>query len=330
MIITRERLIELAEREAAKRGERRGLLAAYVVGSVAAGDPLLAGCADVDVVMIHADPPLRDREIVPLSPDVHLDLHHHTRSRFDPPRALRTDPDLGPALCQAIRVYDPDHFFDWVQAGACAQFDLPAHRVGRGRRLLSRAREIRASLGASDSSPQDFLRAAFDGANAALMVGGPPCTGRRLIPEFRERFDQMDQLHLFRELIQLYGGDRADSWNLPDWIAAWAKDCDRTISEGTSPLMLPVRRDYFLRAFHELADSGQPEAILPLLVIHWPGSSQLRDGSGSPVEHSEAYDDLLNTVDLTPERVESRKFDLEAVLDQMELSLEAWAERHGV
>jgi len=330
VIITRERLIELAEREAVKRGERRGLLAAYVVGSVASGDPLLAGCADVDIVMIHAEPPLRNREIISLSPDVHLDLLHHPRSRFDSPRALRTDPDLGPALCQAIRVFDPDHFFDWVQAGACAQFDLPAQRVARGRQLLSRAREARAALGPGPSSPKDFLRAAFDGANAALMVDGPPCHGRRLIPGLRNRFDKMGQLNLFRELIQLFGADRSDAWNVPDWVATWAKSFDRMIAEGTDPLMQPVRRDYFLRAFHELADSGQPEAILPLLIMQWPVHSNQTDTSDESFDSTGAYNDLLQAADLTPDRIESRKLDLEATLDQMELSLEAWAERHGV
>ncbi|MGA9531237.1 MAG: hypothetical protein WBR18_00825 [Anaerolineales bacterium] len=329
MIITRERLIELAEREAEKRGERRGLLAAYVVGSVATGDPIFAGSADVDVVMIHPDPPLRDREIVVLSPDVHLDLYHYDRSRFGQPRELRVDPDLGPSLCQAVRVFDPDHFFDWVQAGACAQFDLPDQRVTRGRNLLSRARDMRASLRPDPVAAVRFVTAALDGANAAMMVSGLPCSGRRVIPNLRARFELVERLDLFRHLIELFNVDQADSSKVADWIAQWAKGYDRRMSEGEDPLMQPARRDYFLRAFHELADSGQPEAIMPLLILHWPGMSAKGARPAELPEHSEAYLDLLAMADLTPDRLVARKHDLEATLDHMELFLEDWAERHG-
>jgi hypothetical protein len=329
VIITRERLIELAEREAEKRGQRRRLVAAYVVGTVATGDPLLAGSADVDIVMIHSEPPLRDREVVTLSPDVHLDLHHYDRARYGQPRELRIDPDLGPSLCRAIRVFDPDHFFDWVQAGACAQFDLPSQRVTRGRTLLARAREKREALRADSVAALNFTTAAFDGANAAMMVSGLPCSGRRLIPDLRARFEQLDRLDLFRHLIELFKADQADSTSVADWIADWAKAYDRLMSEGADPLKQPARRDYFLRAFHELADAGQPEAIMPLLIMHWPGIDGEAEGEPELSAEYRGYQDLLRATDLMPDQMESRKHDLEATLDEMEMFLEDWAERHG-
>jgi predicted nucleotidyltransferase len=329
VIITRERLIELARREAEKRGERRGLLAAYLVGSVAAGDSLLGGTADVDVVMIHREPPLRDREIVSLSADVHLELFHYDRSRFSQPRDLRIDADLGPPLCRSVRLFDPDHFFDWVQAGACAQFDLPDQKLTRARRLLDRARRLRSSLTPGPRAGASLLSAAFDGANAVMMLNDGPCSGRRLIPQLRKRFDQLGRLDLFRAVLALFDADQAASWDIQSWISEWARGYDRLIDRDSDPLRTPVRRDYYLRAFHELADSSEPEAIVPHLVLHWPQPVGAGESDDGKEPGDDAYMDLLAETSLAPDQVTARQHDLETCLDQMELYLEDWAGQHG-
>ncbi len=141
MIITRAKLVELARREAEARAASGDLVSAYLVGSVAYGEPLLGGTADIDLVLIHAEDPATDREIVPLSADVHLDIVHHGRQRYAQPRGLRIDPWLGPAISGPVFLYDPQHFFEWAQAGARGQFFRADHTLARARSLLQAARD---------------------------------------------------------------------------------------------------------------------------------------------------------------------------------------------
>lgn len=328
MIITRDRLIDLAREEAETRASRRPLLAAYVVGSVAQGEPLYGGSADIDLVLIHSAPPLRQREIVELSEDVHFDIFHKARGEYDPPRELRTDPDLGPGLYNAVRLHDPDHFFDWVQAAACAQFDSPQNRLARAEAFLQRARASRAALRHADCWPQAFSRAALDGANAIACLLGPPATGRRLVESLREAFGQLDRLDLFGDFLRLFGAHGLDGWDVPSWLATWAKSYDLAIAADADPTFAPVRRDYYLRAFQVMADRGQAEAIVLLLLMHWPPVLPASDHPRAE-EVQDAWNNLLSAAGVDPQFQPTRETELERFLDQIERAILHWGEIHG-
>ena len=118
MKITRQQLIDLARHEVLQRTHQRGILSGYLIGSVVGGDPLLGDTADIDLVLIHRESVTPKREAVRLSHQVHLDISHHSKDVYMKPSELRVDPWLGPSLCEPIFLHDPEHFFEWAQAGA--------------------------------------------------------------------------------------------------------------------------------------------------------------------------------------------------------------------
>ncbi len=330
MIITRERLTELAREEAKRRAANGRLVTAYLVGSVAYGEPLYAGCTDVDVILVYSSPPIQTREILPLSPDVHLDLYHREQQEFEPPRELRTDPDLGPSLYHAVRLHDPDHFFDWIQAAACAQFDRPDNQLARSFAHLQRARSIRKDLDAGLRWTHSYLQAALDGANAVASLVGRPAYGRRIVRGLRAAFADLDRLDLFAHFQHLYGADRVQDWRLADWLAGWAKGYDHTLKSMGGSHLHAVRRDYFLRAFQLMAEADEPEAVVLPLLQNWAAlaAPQSEDGKlAQEMEH--AWAGLLRATGLAAENRKQRKDDLEAFLDSIERYLVQWGEDHG-
>jgi hypothetical protein len=329
LIITAERLTELARQECEKRSRRADIVSGYLIGSVAAGDPLVGGCADIDLVLVHAATPLRDREFVPLSAEVHHDILHLTRSDFDPPRRLRTQPDIVPELCTAVRLYDPDHFFDWVQAAACAQVDRPDNRLRRARRLLKQSRGLLTELAAVQSWQPRYCTAAIAAANACASLLGPPAAGRRLLPILRLRFDELGVLPLYARFLHLFRLTQSDFHHLPLWLSAWAKAYDEAMGDGSDDEAKAVRRDYYLHAFQALADHADVPAVLLPLLQTWPRRTSEGAEQEAEDEIASAYSQLLGSMHLSPSDLESRQFQLESFLDEVDLFLEDWGVRHG-
>ena len=110
MRITRELLHRIAEDTIENRAkEDNSIIAAYLHGTVMEGeDPVLGGAADIDIVFIHEDFD-REREIIRMTEDVHLDIEHHSKDQYQPPKELRTRPWLGYAIYRCQLLYDPQH-----------------------------------------------------------------------------------------------------------------------------------------------------------------------------------------------------------------------------
>ena len=73
MRITRELILKFAKDTIAKQArESRGLLAAFLCGSMLGDDYLRGGTGDIDLVMIHEEQPVIEREVLPLNDEIHL------------------------------------------------------------------------------------------------------------------------------------------------------------------------------------------------------------------------------------------------------------------
>ena len=60
MRINRQTLLRIANDTVAQRvRQERGILSAYLCGSLLGDDYLLGGCTDIDLVFIHIDPPFQ-------------------------------------------------------------------------------------------------------------------------------------------------------------------------------------------------------------------------------------------------------------------------------
>ena len=329
MIITRAKLIDLARREAEARAASGDVVSAYLVGSVAYGEPLLGGTADVDLVLIHAEAPQVDREMIPLSADVHLDIVHHGRERYAQPRGLRVDPWIGPSISGPVFLYDPQHFFEWAQAGARGQFFRADHALARARSLLLSARSHLPHPLPPQLEVATLIEAALDGANAAASLAGAPAAGRRLLLDLERRAQALGRPELSDGLMRLIGIDRGDAKEAPSWLAAWARAFDAASPLTTDPRLAPCRRSYHLSGYQALAEAGRPDAVvLPLLLI-WDRTIRVLEAYQQAAPFRPAWEDALQRLGLSPEALKPRALELESYLDAMETLMDAWAVRNG-
>jgi predicted nucleotidyltransferase len=327
--ITREKLIELARTEAERRAEREDVISAYLIGSVASGEPLLGGSADVDLILIHVGDPPIEREMVALSADAHLDIGHHARALYAQPRQLRIHPWLGPAISNPVFVFDPQHFFEWAQAGTRGQFHRPDHARQRARNFLSSARRVQAELAEDPGWLPKYLRAVQQAANAAACLSGPPASGRRTALELERRAQALDRPEVFNGYLRLIGVDNSGGWSLPDWLTAWARAFDDAAGVSSDPRLHPCRQAYHRTGFQALAEAGRPDAVVwPLLVV-WERAMTALESHGRSEPHHSAWSAARQQLDLTDASLKARAEDLDVYLDHIEVVIEDWAEKAG-
>ncbi len=329
MRITREKLIELARREAERRAATGDVIAGYVIGSVAWGEPLFGGGADIDLVLIHeARPPLR-REVVVLSQQVHLDILHHSRNLYRRPRRLRTHPWLGPAMCEPTFLHDPTHFFEWAQAAARGQFHRPDHTYARAQAFLGRARQRVERLRDEPFWIEGYLTAALEGANAVTTLSGFPASGRRVAFAMARRLAALGHPQVFRGFMALLGAEGVSNWDVPAWLSAWGRAFDALAQDGRDPALHPARRNYYLGAFQSMAEADQPEALLWPLLITWTWAIRSLEETGRAAPHHPAWKGALEGLGLGAADRERQSAALEAYLDDVEGVLEGWAQENG-
>lgn len=332
MRITRRKLIDLAHREAHRRADEEDVVSAYLIGSVVGGDPLLGGTADIDLILVHENPPETAREVVPLSEDVHLDIAHHDRAVYSEPRNLRTSPWLGPALYDPLFILDPAHFLEWAQASARSQFNRPDYRVARAASLLGHARRSLDRLNGQHSFAwmAEYTRAVMDGANTVVLLAGPPAAGRRFVLTLKHLTAEAGHPDVFESFLRLIGAESTDGWDLPDWISAWSRAFEQSSPDSNDPRLAACRLRYHLSGFEALQQIGWPQAVVWTLLSTWhlavaASAVQPRGGGARRSE----WEDFLERLDLGEASAEHRTRELEAFLDGVEEHLDLWARDHG-
>jgi hypothetical protein len=327
--ITRTQLVEAARREVARRAETDGLVAAYLIGSLVHDQAVFGGAADIDLVLIHQNPPETPREIVGLSDEVHLDIAHHHRDQYAQPRLLRLDPWLGPAIYDPLPLYDPEHYFEWAQASARGQFLRPDHRAARAAAFLARARRLRTSLDLERPWVSPFARAALAGANAIATLGGLPVAGRRLLPLLETASSEAGFPEAHAGLIRLLGAENGPPLDLAGWVSAWARAYDAANTLTVEPDLLPERRGYYWLGFQAQLESADPRAVLFTLLDTWERTLNTLAAFGQAGEHRDAWERALADLDFEPETGPRRLAELESYLDHLEAFAEEWSVRHG-
>jgi hypothetical protein len=327
-------LLRIAGDAVARRAQAdNGILAAYLHGSLLEGaDPLLGGAADIDLTFIHIglEAP---REIVRMSDEVTLDIRHHARAAYEPPRALRQQAWLGPAAFYARPLHDPQHFLDFTQAGVRGMYDEPENVLGRTQPLLEAARLAwldfpgrageRAALNA-----RAYLDALENAANAVAGLTGPPLPTRRLLLDFPARAEAAGQPGLATGLAALLGGLEIDAPAIRAMLPAWEAAYTALGRAGDGPLDLhPQRRPYYQRAILALAEGGQPGAALWPLLRTWTDAACALPPGG---EHELAWRDALTPLGLAGPAFEDRLAGLDAYLDSIEELFEGWKKERGV
>ena len=329
MRISRELLIDLARRETERRGAENDVLSGYLIGSVASGDSHFGDSSDIDLVLIHSDSPPVEREMMRLSQEVHLDIAHHGQDLYLKPSALRVHPWLGPALCEPIFLYDPEHFLEWAQAGARGQYYRADHTHARARAFLDRARQSTSLLPVSSRWVRTYCRAVLEAANAIACLTGFPVAGRRLSLHLNNAAQSLEFPELYGGFLQLLGSDSLQDWSIPETLSAWARTFDEASTISSDPLLSACRRNYYLNAFQVLVEMGEAKAILWPMIVTWEQAlNALNQIEDHEPPHTE-WMNLLENLGLSADRQSARMDALEDYLDRNETFLEVWAERSG-
>ena len=323
MRITTEKLLELAQQEAE---DRTGIVSAYVIGSAASGDPIFGGTADVDLVLIHEFEPVAEREFVPLSDQVHLDITHHPRRLYKQPRELRVEPWLGPAMCEPVFLYDPNHFFEWAQASVRGQFHRPDYVLARGAAFLEKARASLKGLETDRRWLSGWTRTLLEAANAVASLEGFPAAGRRVMPQLESKLTGLDQPEIYDSFLRLLGAEGFEASVASEWVDRWAANFASASEISLDPDLTMVRRDYYLGGFRSMIEAGAAVEILWPLLSTWDLAIQELTLAGESLPH---WPQILNTLGLTSGHGSEREREMEDLLDQVEGILENWAEKVG-
>jgi len=327
--ITRETLIGLARRETEQRAVIGDVISGYIIGSVARDEPVLGGTADIDLVLIHQGHPPETREIVRLSEDVHLDIAHHPRDLYSKPRELRVHPWLGPAVCEPIFLYDPQHFFEWAQAGARGRFFRPDHVYARARAFLKMSRQSGSVLKLSDRWIKTYTRAILEAANAVACLTGFPVAGRRVTLDLEQAATDLDHPEVYEGFLHLLGVEAILPNYTSELLSAWTRSFDQASELNSEPELTPCRRSYYLNGFQALLEAGRPDAIIWTLLTTWERSIHSLKSAERAEPFLPFWESALERLRLTSARSDARNEELERYSDRVEEIVELWAERNG-
>ncbi len=323
MRITRENLVRIAKETAQKQAfSDHGLVAAYLTGSLRTSDPFLGNTTDIDIVFVHSEPSKVRREIVPLTPEIHLDILHNPRSDYDKPKALRVHPWLGPELYDPLPLYGTQHFFEFVQAGVRDKFNEPESYILRSRKLAENARQQWSGLQLSPAEGPEWLLAylacLYQAANGISLLAGGPLSERRLLLEFPARAETAGLAGLVTDLYQLSGAGRVDVDTLAGLLPEWE---NAFIAAGTNPAVdqriVTPRLRYYKLAFESMLAGEMPQALVWPMLLTWSLSVSVL-----PPSWEEHWRSACKLLGLEGPALEEKVDGLDHFLDGLEEALE--------
>lgn len=337
MRVSRESLLKIAHETVDRKiRKNRSIQAVYLCGSLLGQDYQLGGAADIDLVFIHTDKQPVDREVTPLSEDIHLDIAHHAQSDYRHGKQIRVHSWLGPTLNTAMVLHDPSHMLDFIQASVRGQFDRADYIYERAQHQNAQARKIWRSYQPYGGSPvienpikcaHSYVRALGHAANAVASLSGPPLTERRLLFEFQAHAEAAGRPGLYPGLLGLLGWHNLRQADLKEMIAAWMELYQRLPEETTPARLHLCRQNYYSAAFQAMLESEKPEAILWPLVRTTTLGMQIQAEDKTVTEKGWA---LLGYLGLSIASLHERLAALDAYLDLVEETMEEWAQANGV
>lgn len=338
MRITREILLKVT-RDTVVRMTRadRGIVSIFMTGSLLGEDYLLGGTGDIDLVVIHSDLRDQEREVRPVTEEVHLDIAHELYRDYRQPRKLRVHPWMGPVIDRCEILYDPQHFLEFTKASVRGQFNTADHVIQRARPQAEHARQIWLELyqrlegkealeGADPAIFLKYLRSLDHAANAIADLGEGPLTERRFLLGFRQRAQAVGREGLFPGILGLLGGAQVKEHDLQPFLESW-QTAYQALPESQRPDRLhPVRCSYYRRGMEALLAGEEPRAMLWPLFRTWTlAMANLPADS----EHRVGWENAMGKMGLAGAGFQERVTAMDGFLDVVEETLEAWAHQNG-
>ena len=334
MRVTRETLIRLAKENAQERAyNNKEIIAAYLTGSLLTDDYLLGGVTDIDLVLVTANTPPMSREIVPLTPDFHLDIAYHAKAEYNPPRELRVNPWLGYEIYNPMLLHESQHFFEFTQAAVRAGFEFhgPGLVLQRCRKLLDHGRKIWFDLmdieeRAGPKEVSKYLKSLYHAVNVIAELNGPPLPERRLLLLFPALAERAGRPGMSVGLMGLLGGTSLDASTLEGWLPEWESTFKAAFETGKADTRIhKARLNYYRKGFEAMLGGDNPSVMLWPLLNSWTRAAV-------SLSESEigAWQSACNTLGLSGQRFSERVEGLDHFLDELDILLEEYAQANGL
>jgi hypothetical protein len=330
MRITPEILIEIAREYVDEYiSSHDDLIAAYLSGSVLSKNHLLGGSTDIDIILIK-DVESEKREIIKMSPDIHLDIVTHPKKYYQPPKTVRLHPFLSYAINQCLPLMDDNHFIDFTQAGVRSGFDSPKNRYDRAYPLLKEARKKWLSIEMNDSvSIQEMIPIYLDSltllSQSFAILHQGPISQRNFFPSLRSISEENSFSEIHIGVMGLLGGNQIDVATLFIWQSEWQNFLSLVNAQPDySPQFHPSKITYYQRALDALHNTESPIDGLWLLISIWVDAQK---------NYSEISTDLyenLHVLGFSKENLPNKQKGLDALLDLTEEWFEKWKYQFGV
>jgi hypothetical protein len=333
MRITPELLHKIARDTVNQRTRNnRDIIAVYLIGSLLSEEPLLGGTADIDLVFIHNEEIDRQREIIRLTEEVHLDIAHHPRHEYHQTRELRLHPWMGPNIYGCKILHDPQHFMDFTMASVSGQFFQPENIMARSRTLSENARQIWLSyqLESPQGQPADiasFLEAVENAANSLAVLHGPPLPERRMLLQFPARAAEAGRPGLYKGLLGLLGAHNVDVEAVRSWLPVWRTCLAELPHDSSPPTLHPHRLPYYLKACETILARQDPMACLWPLLKTWNLAISLHKPESA---HQKGWEGAIGKLGFLGDGFQDRLNALDAFLDNVEEIAETWASDYGI
>ena len=332
MRITRDMLLRIANDTVDRYvATDRSLLAIYMHGSLLGDSPLMGNTADIDLFLIHAEQIAAEREIIRLSDEVHLDISHHSHALYRQPRELRLHPWLGPTIYSCKVMYDPQHFIDFVQASVRGQFNQAENVLHRVRTQAEHAREIWAAFHSNPYPPNPkeaslYLHALEHAANAVAGLSSQNLTERRFLLQLPAMAEAVHKPGIYPGFLGLLGASAVDAELMRTWIPEW-KQAYFAIPAGSMPLRLhPHRWLYYGCAVDMMLSTPHAQnALWPL----WRTWTHAICALPEDTPHQTAWQKAGEQLGVLGKAFTERIAGLDAYLDMVEETIEAWAAENG-
>lgn len=329
MRITRDALLKIAKDTTQKRfAPDINVTAVFLVGSLRPERAVVQGVADVDLLVIHNGELPRDREIVKLSNDYHLDILYEPSSLYSQPRELRGDGWRGWAMWDPQLLFQRGRFFEYTQSVVRAQFEQPENLLKRARFFSEPAREawFAMQLDPESASPLKILNVAGNAANALASLNGAPIAERRLLADFPERMQRLGRGDLIQGLFASVASS-ANAQSIARWMPDW-ESAFRAASQAPGDLRLhSARLAYYKSAIQAQLASNLPSAALWPMLYTWALAA---DNDSFNEEQTQAWAAVCAETGLDSQSRIERLQAQDVFLDRLEEVLEQVAVENGI
>ncbi len=335
MRITRALLHKFAQQTVKSRlRSEPDIHAAYLIGSLIHEEPLLGGTTDIDLVLVHKYQIPTERECLPITPDISLDIFHKVREDYADHRSFRRNPWMGyPLTHYNIILFDSNHWLEFIQSSINAEFHRPDNVLARVRKFSSAARDkwfssFQMPFTTHDAWLDRYLEILSLSANSISSLIGPPLTCRRFLLSFEDRIKALGIPKILAGFYGLLGFSDNLQDSLFNWVDAFKEDLSYLSKKSPPPVhLLPCRHSYYTSGIETLAKGNSPgQAIWPLLRT-WLDIHLALEKTSPNID---LWEDCLSSLNLSEDHSEEKFEALDAYLDSVDIVIETWENTYGI